>query len=237
MSVQPSDTTHTSHAPHRSIHPALGIAMVAAPVLHVIAGVISPALKSKEAAQLSVVAAHSTRWYWYTLLLVVGSIVVVPASVGLLQLGRARMRRVGTVGGVLVTLGFLGSLVDCAGQFWTWQMVAPGADRQQMAALLTRVDGATGTDLFFAVTGIGLLIGSVLLAVALVRNRSVPSWAAIVLTAAVFVNIIAFSASSVAGVAASFVLLLLGMGWIGVTSLRGGRLERVAVHASQPAMA
>ena len=204
----------------RPLPAVLAAALIVAPMLHLVGGALSPQLKGDAGDQLAVIAAHPTRWYWYSVLLVVGSIVAIPACVGLLQLGAARMRRVGAIGGALVTLGFVGSVMDCAYQLWEWQMVSSGADRAQMTALLNRVDNAAGIQVLFQVCGIGLLIGTVLLTIALVRSSAVPSWAAIAFAAAVFVNIFAFSANNATGVLVSFVLLALGMGSIGIASMR-----------------
>ncbi len=226
-------STDTGTAPARDgIHPALSLAMVVTPVVWLAAEAVSPALKSDSMAQLTVIADHPTAWYWYTILLLVGSLTGIPAAIGLMRLGAAGMRRLGTVGGVLVTLGFVGSTVDAAGQLWAWQMVDGGADRHQMAALLDRVDN--GTNLLFAISGIGLMVGTVMLTVALSRNRSVPTWAAVVFGVSVFANVVAFGASSVPAVAASCVLLLAGMGTIGVTTLRGGFSFGADVEAPRP---
>lgn len=203
-----------------TVHPALALAMIAAGLLHLLGGLLSPGLRSSTSAQLAVVAAHPTRWYWYTMLIVIGSVVAIPAVIGLLQLGMASMRRVGAVGGSLVALGLVASVVDSANQLWQWQMVQHGADRAQMAALAHRFDNATGSSLPFAVCGIGLLVGTVLLTTALVRNAEVPTVAALAFGVAVFANIGGFAANSVPAVTASFALLLLAFGWIGLTQLR-----------------
>src|SRR5581483_6811360 len=176
MTTQPGDIKTR----RRPIHPALAAALIITPLLHVVGGALSPTLKASAGGQLAVIAAHPSRWYWYSFLLVIGSIVAIPACLGLLQLGAAGMRRVGAIGGALVTLGFVGSVMDCAYQLWEWQMVSSGASRQQMTALLDRVDNAAGIQTLFQVCGIGLLVGTVMLTVALVRSASVPSWAAIV---------------------------------------------------------
>jgi hypothetical protein len=212
--------TETASGRARLLHPALALALIAAPVLHVIAGAICPGLKSGTAAQLALVAGHPARWYWYTVVLILGNVLAVPAVIGLMQLGAARMRRVGMVGGVLVTFGFLGAIVDCADQLWTWVIAEHGGDRTRMAALIDRFDNTAGASLPFAITGIALLVGTVLLTVALVRNRAVPTWAAVTFGAAVFVNVVSFSANLFPVVIVSFVLLLAGMGGIGRASLR-----------------
>jgi hypothetical protein len=231
-----SDRVATAtRAARRGVHPSLCIAMIITPIVWLAAEAISPALKSNAADQLAVIAAHPTRWYWYTMLLVIGSVTGIPAAVGLLQLGAARMPRIGAIGGTLVALGFVGSVVDCANQLWSWQLAESGRSRAQAAALLDRFDNAAGINLIFAVTGIGLLIGTVLLTTALVRNRTVPSWVAVIFGVAVVVNVVAFSAISVAGVATSCVLLLVGMGGLGFIGLRATFDRTGRVNVLEPA--
>ena len=57
-------------------------------------------------------------------------------------------------------------------------MAAPEADRDQMVALLTRLEAAAGATLPFILGTLGLVIGTVLLAIGLYRARAVPTWVA-----------------------------------------------------------
>lgn len=226
-------------APAPPVHPGLSVAMIATPLVWLAAEAISPALRPDWTSQLAVIAEHPIRWYWYSLLLVIGSMVGVPASIGLLRLGRARMRRVGTVGGVLVTLGFLGSVIDCALQLLPWQVIESGADRRQMAVLLEQFDEAAGVNGLFMVTGIGLLVGTLLLTTALTRHPGVSSWAALAFGAGVYANVLAFGANSIPALAVSYLLLLAGMGGIGVRLLQPagrehGRIDGVGDTGLEP---
>lgn len=209
----------TTVAP-RPLHRGLALALIAAPALWVAAELVSPRLESTASAQLRVVAADPGRWYVYTLLLLFGSIAAIPAGLGLMRLASDAMPRLAAVGGTLVTLGFVVSIPDAYDQFWQWQMVAAGADRGQMVALQDRLDNAAGLGLIFAVCGIGLLVGSVLLSIALVRTPGVPWWSAVTFGAAVLVNIAGFDLDSVPVLLASCALMFSGMVWIGVTHLR-----------------
>src|SRR4051794_711235 len=84
---------------------AAAISMVAAPLFLVASALVSPELKSDESAQLDVIAAHATRWYWFTLLLLIGSILLVPALLGIAALVRERSPRLGNLGGGLAVIG------------------------------------------------------------------------------------------------------------------------------------
>ena len=57
--------------------------LILAPLFALGSSVVSPAFKSDEGAQLDVIAQHPTRSYWFTILLLVGSILFVPALLGI----------------------------------------------------------------------------------------------------------------------------------------------------------
>ena len=113
-------------------------------------------------------------------------------------------------------------------QFVSWQMVAGGADRAQMAALLHRFDNAAGVGVVFNVGGLSVLIGVALLTIGLIRTRVAPASAAIGLSLATVLNIVTFSSASTAGVAASWVVLLAALGYIGRCALVGKTGRRLA---------
>lgn len=207
---------------------SLATSMIVAPLFLVASALVSPQLKSDEAAQLNVIAAHPTRWYWFTLLLLIGSILLIPALLGIAALAYERSPRLATVGGSLAILGSLIAIGDVMSQFVSWQMVADGADRTQMAALLHRFDNAAGVGVVFNVGGLSVLIGVVLLTVALIRTRVAPVWAAVGLSVSTLLNVVAFSSANAAGVAVSWVVLLVAMGWIGARVLAGTRGPRIA---------
>jgi hypothetical protein len=144
-------------------------------------------------------------------LLLIGSILLVPALLGIAGLVRGRL---GAIGGALAVLGAMIAVGDVMSQLTVWQMVGDGADRAQMVALLDRVDAAVGASLVYTVGGLAVVVGVVLLAIGLIRGRRVPAWAAVGLPVATIVNIAGYGAGSNAIVAASWALLLLSMGAI-----------------------
>jgi hypothetical protein len=198
-----------------------------APLFAVASSVIAPPLKSDTREQLATIAAHPDRWYWFTLLLLVGSILLVPALLWIAQLVRTRSSRLAEVGGALAVLGAVVAVGDVMTQFVSWQMVSGHADLTQMAAALDRFDNAAGASLVFAVGGLSILIGCVLLTVGLIRNQLAPAWAAAGLTFAVLANVVAFSASSNVGVLASWIVLLVSMG--ALAARPSGRVVAVPV--------
>ena len=211
---------------------AVGLSLVLAPVFLLASSLIAPALESDEAAQVDVIAQHPTRWYWYTITLLVGSILLVPALLGIAALVRERAPRLGDLGGGLAVLGALIAIGDVMSQLMTWQMADKSADRVQMAALLERFDTAPGAGIVFTVGGLAFLVGTVLLGIGLIRGRLAPAWSAVGLALAVVVNVAGFGAASNALVAVSWAILLVAMGSIGRTALAGG--ARLTPDAAAP---
>jgi len=201
--------------------------LVLAPLFAVASAVVAPPLKSDAREQLASIAAHPDRWYWFTLLLLVGSILLVPALLWIAGLVRSRASRLAEIGGALAVLGAVIAVGDVMTQFVTWQMASGNADLTQMAAALDRYDNAGGASIVFAVGGLSILIGCVLLTVGLVRHRLAPTWAAVGLSLAVVANVAAFSAASNAGVLASWIVLLASMGALAVRP--SGRVVAVPV--------
>jgi hypothetical protein len=211
----------------------LAVALVAAPALWLAAAAVSPALKSDSAAQLAVIAQHANRWFGYTALLTLGTILFVPAILGIMRLTRAGMPRLTLVGGALLGYGTIIAVGDTMSQLTTWQMVTGHADQAQMAALLDRTSNAGGASLFFAPGGLAFLAGSVLLTIALVRTRAVPIWASIAFLIGIVVQLVGFSASSVALIAASAVISLVAMAMLARRLWAGSRGKQSAAATGE----
>jgi hypothetical protein len=198
------------------IRRAVGVAMILSPLLALVSAFASPALRASASGKLAEIAQHSDRWYLYALLGTVSMWLFVPAVVGLTSMVSARAARLSLVGGGLALLGALVATGDATTELMYWQMGAPGADRAQMAALAERYEHAAGSSLVFAVGGLALIIGLLLLGVALRRLRLAPAWAALGVPVGVIVNIVGFSSNSNALVIASNVVLLAALGRIGL---------------------
>jgi hypothetical protein len=179
-----------------------------------------PAVKSDEREQVAVIAQHPTRYYLFTILILTGSMLLVPALLGLMRLTRERAPGWGIAGGSLSLLGALVAIGDSASQLVIWQMGARGSDQAQMAALLKRFDSALGSSLLFTIGGLAILVGTVLLGIGLRRARSIPAWAAAGLPVGTFLNIAGFAAGSVSVLILSGVVLLAALGSVGFAVLR-----------------
>jgi hypothetical protein len=213
---------------------AAGLSLFLAPLFALASALVAPALKSDAGAQLNVIAQHPDRWYWFTLLLLIGSILLVPALLGIAALVRQRSPRLGDIGGGLAVLGAVIAIGDVMSQFVSWQMIASGADHAQMAGLLDRFDNAAGVGVVFSIGGLAILIGTALLTIGLIRSRVAPAWAAVALSIAVVVNIAGFTASSNGVVALSWAVLLAAMGYIGWNLLTNGVPSRGSASVATP---
>jgi Domain of unknown function (DUF4386) len=186
-------------------------ALVGAPLLWLGASAASPKLESNSKDQLAQIAAHPDRWYGYTLLLILGTMLLIPAIAGIVRLTGEGSKRLTYLGAALLGFGTLVAIGDAMTQLVFWQMVSPKADRAQMAAVIDRFDNAGGAAALFGPGGIAFIVGSALLTIALFRTRAVPRWAAVVFLAGMAVQLVGFSASSQPIIAASGVLLLVSM--------------------------
>src|SRR5947209_20138814 len=122
-----------------------GWCMIAAPLFLLASQIVSPKLKTDEAAQIAVVVDHADRWYIASLLGLVSIVLAVPAVLGLMHMLRERRVAYGHAGGGLALLGLLAAMGGTAIGMVVWQMAAGGADTAQMAALLDRVNTTAGT--------------------------------------------------------------------------------------------
>jgi hypothetical protein len=117
-------------------------------------------------------------WYLSHLLLFIGVVLTVPVVLRLAHALGGRSPRLAFLGGGLATLGaicFAGLLTI---GFVVWQMAAPGADQQQMAALFTRLFHAPGFIIPFEVLPFGFAAGMAMLSVGLRTARIASRWSA-----------------------------------------------------------
>lgn len=188
---------------------AVRVSLVLAPLLWLVSAPLAAgAMTSSDAAGVAEIARHPDRYYQFTLLTLIGTMLLVPALVGLTNVARERAPLAAFVGAALVQLGALVGIADSGTQLVYWQ--TPGGNPAQMAALLHRYENATGAGLVFMVGGLSLMVGGVVLATALVRSRALPVWAAVCIPLGLVSNVVAFAAHSEALLTASSAILLAG---------------------------
>jgi hypothetical protein len=194
----------------------LGVgALLAAPALLLVSALVQPALKSDERAQLEVILAHRDRYFWFTLLLLLGTMLLVPAFHALRH-ATAAPSRATRVGSALAVFGALVATGDAMTQFVFLQMAAPGRDLGDMATAVQDFDEATGPAQLFLVGGLALIVGAIVLAVGLRRDGLAGRWVSILFAIGVVANMVGFIVQSVPLLVASSAVLLVAMGALGV---------------------
>ena len=199
-----------NHSAPRAARLALASALIAAPLLWLAAEAVSPKLAADSSEQLTIIGQHPDRWYTYTLLLIVGTMVFVPAVIALVRLG-AGSPRLAALGGTVLGLGTLVAIGDAMSQLMIWQMVGHGADQHQMAALIDRFDNSGGSSVVFGVGGLAFLVGTILLSIALLGRRRTPAWTTVLFALGIMLQLVGFTANSVALIMVSSVILVAGM--------------------------
>jgi hypothetical protein len=194
----------------------IGSSLVLAPLAYLVSTLVAPPLLSGDAEQLAAMGRELDRTYVFGLFTIVGTILLVPALVGVMQLLRERSPWLGYIGGGLVELGLLIAIGDSFLTLVDWQMAKQAGDRTEMAALLNNLDNAAGLTTLFAVGGLGIMVGGVLLGIGMLRSRTVPWWAAVAFPAGAILNILGFSMHSLPVLDASAVLLLASLGPVAV---------------------
>lgn len=194
-------------------------ALIAAPVLFLVANVLHPKEygRGHEQEQLQKIADSYTRWQVVHFLTFVAILLFVLAVIGLALVLYPKRPRAAWLGGVLGLWGLvaLGGVVALDGFTWgvlgqvsTW----PGVDTHSVANALHAVQ-QSNYNLPFYIGGLSWLIGIIVLAVSLARERLVPAWAGTTLTAgSVLVALEVAIENNVYFVIAAAVLALGGIG-------------------------
>jgi hypothetical protein len=182
-----------------------GIGLIAGPALFVIASLLDPAWDSDHAVYLQEVADGEGRYAVSGVLWTLGSLLFIAGTLGLIKLLRGRGVSLGQVGAGLITVGLIGLTAVLAFNAFDIAM-ADAENREAMVELSESLeDSALLMGYFFAFFLGGIVLGSILLAIALFRRRVVPIWSPILLLVSIVVGF--FAEASVLS-AISFAVLL-----------------------------
>jgi hypothetical protein len=159
-------------------------ALALAPILLALGTLISPDTGDKAAKEVATIAAHRGQFLAGTLLFALGAAALIPGTLALAQLARARGAAFMTTGAAMIALGG-GCLAVALGSFGIVGYVGTEAGVPR-DGLIAFVDHADNSALFGAlwVIGVGSLIGMIVCAIGLLRARTVPRWEAILLIVA-----------------------------------------------------
>lgn len=199
--------------------PMAAVTLFAAPVLLLASALVQPRLESDERAQVQEILTHHDRYFLFTVLILVGTMLLVPAFH---TLGRAcsRPSTATRLGSALAVFGALVGTGDAMTQFVFLQMAAPGRDLDQMASVIQDFDSANGPAQIFALGGLALIVGGTALAVGLHRDGLTPRWVSTLVALGIAANMVGFIVQSAPVLVASSALLVVGMGRLGLDLLR-----------------
>ena len=196
-----------------------GACMLLAPLVMLVAAVVSPDLETKAGAQLATAADHLDRFYISNLLGMVALILFLPAALGLMHMVRERRAAYGAVGGGLTVLGAFASLVGCGVGFVVWQMAKDGVQPADVSAL-HGVMHAAGAVIPVYVLGLVMAIGAAILGAGLYLARVVDWWMALFFAAGIVCINVAFPAGLLGLLIVGAALTLVGLGSMGLMVLR-----------------
>lgn len=188
-----------------------GSSMILAPLLWFASSALGPGHEASQNLDemLPQVAADPDRFLASVLLGLVSLALLVPAVLGIAHLLHGRRPLLALTGAALVVVGILSSAVLHGVQLVQHQMIHAAADRDQMVALLQRLQGAIGSKVVLVGLVLGLFVGWVILSAGLFVTRLVPR--------VIPVSVVASLVLNVAGLErASRLVFLIGLGWLGI---------------------
>ena len=196
-----------------------GLCMILAPALFLVSAILAPSSDNDAGAILGAIADHTDRFFISTAFGIAGSVLLVPALLGLMHMLRERQVALGHVGGGLALLGSLMFMLFWGVSLMEWQMVRGDADPAQMTALLDRFMHTTGTEVFFYFS-LAFTVGMIVLALGLYRAHAVPwSTAGALGAGAVVLQVAFFVGNTAAWFIVATAILFVGFATIGRTVL------------------
>jgi hypothetical protein len=158
-----------------------GIALIAAPLLFLLGSAIDPAWAEDTDEYLSEVAADKGLYLLAGILNLIGALLLIPGLFGVIHLLRRRRVTVGQIGAALVMIGavaiastYVISVIEIVG-------TGDEFDRGQVVSLLDDAEESGEAAPLLVMFLLGLVLGSILLAIGLWRQKAVPVWVPIVL--------------------------------------------------------
>jgi Domain of unknown function (DUF4386) len=182
------------------------IGLIAGPLLFCGEALLDPAWAEDSAEYLAEVAADKGRYIAAGAVGTIGSLLFIPGLLGVMRLFRGRSVTLGQIAAGLLALGVIGLSAGLA--FNGFDIIL--ADHADRAAAVEIYDDGDENGaviayfLFFFF--IGIVLGSILLAIALFRRRIVPIWSPILLVVAILLGFFAGEESAIAN-AISFLVL------------------------------
>jgi hypothetical protein len=199
-----------------------GLAVIVGPLLLLIAQIVAPDVNhggsvGDKLKELADVASSKGAYLTSGIIFLFGGLVTAAGAVGLIHYFRGRKVTLGQIASALVAMGAAASMIFYGYGSVEYEMVNHSTlNRDQMAQLLHATNmPASGAPVFLMFL-IGVVLGLILLGVACWRTRVIPIWASALIIVA---GVLAFFGESKWVSAASFVVLLIGLGTLGLAIL------------------
>ena len=191
------------------------------------------------AGALALAAAHSGLYRFAMVTAMLGSLVMVPATIGVMRLIGFRAARLGLIGGTLTAGAYIAYFAMNSGDRFQLAMVSRGDTGAEFGKIIdTSLNGASVV-WYFLLFAVGSLVGTFLLGLALRRGRLVPWWAAAAVMAWSVLKVPEFLGVRVAEILGS-VLLAIGFAVVaralGRQPLPAGTQPQVGEHGEHPAV-
>jgi hypothetical protein len=196
-----------------------GISLIGFAVALVAQDLVGPRTPSDAAGTYAAVAADRGGMVASSVFLLVSSIFLVPAVWGILHLVRERGVRLVHIGGVLAILGALGHVAVMTYQLALVEMTKAG-DREAMVALIDRMDSSPVVGVVVFPMILAFALGLLILAIALWRARFVQGWTALLVVAAVALDIGAPDGAPASVSIAKQLLAFAAFAYVGLRVLR-----------------
>jgi hypothetical protein len=160
-----------------------GLGLLGGPLLFFLGSILDPAWADDPVQYLGEVGAAGNRYLLAGVAWSLGSLLLVAGLLGVIKLMRGKGVTLGQVGAGLMCVGAM--LFSSTFAFYGIDVALAGHADQEAAATVSRtLDDSAAIGAFFMVTFFGgIVLGSLLLAIALFRRRIVPVWSPALLIA------------------------------------------------------
>ena len=197
-----------------------GACMLLAPLMFLVAFVISPRLETDAGKQLSAATGHADRFYIANLVATLGLVLVVPAVLGVMHMLRERRPAYSGLGGALTLLGVFATMVGQGVAFVMWQMAHHGGASAANTSVIHAMTHDAGTVIPIVALGYLGAVGVCVLAAGLYLARVVDWWMALFFAAGIVCINLAFPLAALWLAIVGAALMLVGLGSVGLLVLR-----------------
>jgi hypothetical protein len=160
-----------------------GLALIAGPAFMLVAAIVLPNTDNdNKVKELNSIAAHKSAYLWGSVLFLLGTLVLLAASVGIIHLFRNTRVTLGQIAGSLLLVGTAATTAFYAFSIVEYEMInQPGLNRVELAKYLHEADNTAAGAPLFILFLVGIVLGLILLAIAAWRRKLIPIWAAILI--------------------------------------------------------